>query len=217
MTRVKICGITKLEDAVMAAEAGADALGFVFANSPRKVAPSRVREIVRALPPFITTVGVFADAPIDQLERTLEETGVHIVQLHGHESPEYCASISRNVIKRMQVDEQDSSKTLQSGLDRYNVAGYLLDPGAGSGRRFDWSIAMGMDFRTSGIGGSRGRHLIIAGGLDAGNVGEAVRMCRPWAVDVCSGVEAAPGKKDAFKVRAFIRAVEEADAIYAAG
>ena len=215
VTRVKICGLTNLEDAMAAVEAGAAGLGFVFAESSRKVCPSRVRKIVQVLPPFVATVGVFADAPLACLEQIVEQTGLSLVQLHGRESPDYCASVSRKVIKRIAVHEQDSSETVQSRLDRYDVAGYLLDPGAGDGRTFDWSIAAGMDLRGSAIGGSRGRHLIVAGGLNSDNVEDAVRVWRPYAVDVCSAVEASPGKKCADKMRAFIRALEEADVIHA--
>ena len=224
MTRVKICGITNLEDAVAAVEAGADALGFVFADSPRRVSPSRVREIVRALPPFVTTVGVFIDAPLDQLEQTVEEAGVGVIQLHGQESPDDCAAVSRNVIKRIDVGQRDSCEVLRSKLIRYDVAGYLLDPGAGSGRTFDWTMAAGVwnRFLTEVSTGCKpaphpcARSLVVAGGLNVENVGRAVRMLRPYGVDVCSGVEECPGKKDADKVRAFIRAVKDTHEIQTA-
>ena len=216
MTRVKICGITTLEDAMVAVNAGAHALGFVFADSPRRVTPHRVRQIVRALPPLVTTVGVFVDAPPERIETTLNETGLHLVQLHGQEPPQYCTSITRRVIKRIHIDERGSAETLQAELNRYDVAGYLLDPRSGSGRTFDWSRFAGLGVTTPLPCGSAGPHLIVAGGLDPENVRDAITLFRPYAVDVCSGVEAAPGRKDARKVRAFVRAVEQADAVNAA-
>ena len=215
MTRIKICGITRLEDAQGAVNAGAHALGFVLADSPRQVMPGRVRQIVRELPPMVTTVGVFVDAPPAQIEAILNETGVHMAQLHGQERPQYCASLSRRVIKRIQINEQSSPETLLAEMRRYNVAGYLLDPGAGGGRRFDWSRFAGLGVAPSHTFGSGGRYLIVAGGLDPKNVCDAIKLMKPYAVDVCTGVEAAPGRKDIRKVRAFVRAVEQADAVNA--
>ena len=216
MTRVKICGITSLEDAQVAVGAGAHALGFVLADSPRRVTPDRAGRIVRALPPMVTTVGVFVDAPIERVEETLKAIGLHAVQLHGREEPQFCASVSRPVIKRIRVDEQSTPETLQAQFDRYDVAGFLLDPGAGDGRSFDWRRFAGIGLAGSSARGSSAPRLIIAGGLDSDNVGEAIRLLRPYAVDVCTGVESAPGRKDALKIRAFLRAVEQADAVNAA-
>jgi len=216
MTRVKICGITSLEDAQVAVDAGAHALGFVLADSPRRVTPDRAGRIVRALPPLVTTVGVFVDAEIEWVEETLEAIGLQTVQLHGREEPQYCASVSRPVIKRIRMDEQSTPETLQAQFDRYDVAGFLLDPGAGDGRRFDWSRFAGIGLVGSSARGTSAPRLIIAGGLDSDNVGEAIRLLRPYAVDVCTGVESAPGRKDALKILAFLRAVEQAVAVNAA-
>ncbi len=216
MTRVKFCGITSLEDAQVAVDAGAHALGFVLADSPRRVTPDRAGRIVRALPPLVTAVGVFVDAPIEWVEETLEATGLHMVQFHGREEPQTCASVSRPVIKRIRMDGQSTPETLQAQFDRYDVAGFLLDPGAGDGRGFDWSRFAGIGLAEPSARESSAPRLIIAGGLDSDNVGEAIRLLRPYAVDVCTGVESAPGRKDAFKTRAFLRAVEQADAVNAA-
>ena len=216
MTRVKICGITSLEDAQVAVDAGAHALGFVLADSPRRVTPDCAGRIVRALPPLVATVGVFVDAEIEWVEETLEAIGLHTVQLHGREEPQFCASVSRPVIKRIRMDGQSTPETLQAQFDRYDVAGFLLDPGAGDGRRFDWRRFAGIGLDKQSTRGSSAPRLIIAGGLDSDNVGEAIRLLRPYAVDVCTGVESAPGRKDAIKILAFLRAVEQADADHAA-
>lgn len=216
MTRVKICGITSLEDAQVAVDAGAHALGFVLADSPRRVTPDLAGRIVRALPPMVTTVGVFVDAPIERVEETLEATGLHTVQLHGREEPQYCASVSRPVIKRIRMDDQSTPETLQARFDRYDVAGILLDPGTGEGWSFDWRRFAGIGLAGPSARGSSARRLMVAGGLDSDNVGEAIMLLRPYAVDVCTGVESAPGRKDALKILAFLRAVEQADADHAA-
>jgi phosphoribosylanthranilate isomerase len=206
MTRVKICGITKVDDALAAVAAGADALGFVFAESSRRVSPQAAREIRAALPTFVTTVGVFMNAPRDVLERAVLEAGVDIVQLHGDESPEYCARLSRRVMKRFAVMKDDTPECVAGRMAEYDVSAYVLDPGAGGGKTFDWRLAAMVR-----------RPLVVAGGLRPENVGGAVRLLRPYAVDVSSGVESAPGRKDAARMRAFVQAVREADASDVAG
>ena len=201
MTRVKICGITNLEDALAAGAAGADGLGFVFRESPRYVSPSRARRIIEALPALVTTVGVFMDAPEQQVRETLEQAGLDLVQLHGKESPAYCERFRGRVLKRFPVYAEDTPERLRARMQGYDVRAHMLDPGAGSGQTFNWEIARGV-----------GRPLIIAGGLTPENVAEVVRMVRPYGVDVSTGVEAAPGKKDPDRIRAFVQAVKEADA-----
>lgn len=215
MTRVKICGITTLEDAQAAVSAGAHALGFVFADSPRRVTPGRARQIVHRLPPLVTTVGVFVNATLEQIEATLNETDLQMAQLHGQEQPRYCLSVSRPVIKRIPIDEQSTSESLQAELERYDVAAHLLDPGAGDGRRFDWARFIDVSTDASHMPGQDGRHLIVAGGLKPDNVADAIVLLRPYAVDVCTGVEAVPGRKDVRKIRAFMQAVEQANGICA--
>ncbi len=194
--KVKICGLTSPEDALFAAEAGADALGFVFyEGSPRHVFPETVREIVSALPPFITTVGVFVNAPPAEIREVLTLTGLDVVQLHGDEPPEE-SSLFPRVIKAFRVRDV----TVLEEIRRFRASAYLLDtydpdvPG-GTGKSFNWEIAREA---------ARFGPVILAGGLTPGNVAEAVRTARPYAVDVSSGVEAEKGKKDPGKVRLFI-------------
>ncbi len=196
--RVKICGITNLDDALAAVEAGADALGFVFfEKSPRHVNPMQASAIIAKLPPFVLTVGLFVNEEAEQVNWTADFCGLDIVQLHGDEEPEYCPEIRRRMIKAFRVKDAASLVSLQ----RYSVAGYLLDawsPAAlgGTGETFNWDLA-----REVAAGG----RLILAGGLTPDNVRQAVEQVRPYGVDVSSGVEAAPGKKDHGKVREFIR------------
>lgn len=198
MVRVKICGITTLEDALAAVAAGADALGFVFvAKSPRCVTPQKAAAMVRELPPFVQTVGLFVDEEAEQVNWTADFCGLDLVQLHGDEEPDDCVEINRRVIKAFRVKDAASL----AGINRYRVAGYLLDawtPEAhgGTGQTFDWGLA-----RSAGIAG----RLVLAGGLTPENVAEAVRVVSPYGVDVSSGVESAPGRKDPEKVREFIR------------
>jgi phosphoribosylanthranilate isomerase len=194
--KVKICGITSPEDALFAAEAGADALGFVFyEGSPRHVFPETVMEIISALPPFVTTVGVFVNAPPAEIREVLALTGLDVVQLHGDEPPEE-ASLFPRVIKAFRVRDV----TVLEEIRRFRASAYLLDtydpdvPG-GTGKSFNWEIAREA---------ARFGPVILAGGLTPGNVAEAVRTARPYAVDVSSGVEAEKGKKDPEKVRLFI-------------
>ncbi len=182
----------------MAAEGGADALGFVFyEKSPRYVSPQKAAAIIRELPPFIQSVGLFVDEEADQVNWTAGFCGLDLVQLHGEEDPEYCLGINRRIIKAFRV--KDAATT--AGVSRYQAAGYLLDawsplaPG-GTGQSFDWELARSVV--------STGR-LILAGGLTPENVGDAVRVVAPYGLDVSSGVESTPGRKDADKVREFIR------------
>lgn len=203
MTKVKICGITNLEDAMQAVEAGADALGFVFyARSPRHITPSQVRKIVAELPPFVTTVGLFVNASEGRIRRSMAEAQLNVVQLHGDESPADCLLEPLPVIKALRVKDAASL----DGAERYQVAALLLDTWCdehygGTGKRFDWPLARRLTGR---------RPLILAGGLTPENVSDAVRLVKPYAVDVSSGVEARPGKKDHSEVAEFIRRVRKA-------
>ena len=197
MTRVKICGITNLDDALAAVDAGADALGFVFfEKSPRNVNPMQASAIIAKLPPFVQTVGLFVNEEAERVNWTADFCGLDVIQLHGDEEPDYCPEIRRRVIKAFRVKDAASLVSLQ----RYRVAGILLDawspaaPG-GTGETFNWGLAK--DAAECG-------RLILAGGLTPDNVRGAVEQVKPYAVDVSSGVEAAPGKKDRDKVREFI-------------
>jgi phosphoribosylanthranilate isomerase len=194
MTRVKICGITNLADAEAAVAAGANALGLVFAESPRQIAIERARDIVAALSRAVVFVGVFRDAPLDEVNRIADQVSLDGVQLHGSESPEYCAAINRCIIKRFAINN------MVAEIGRYRVFASLVDPGAGGGEVFDWNQATGLPQR-----------IIVAGGLTPDNVAEPIRLLHPFGVDVASGVESSPGCKDRTKLAAFIQAVRGAD------
>ena len=201
MVRVKICGITSVEDALTAIAAGADALGFVFHEpSPRHVFPEQAAAIIRALPPFVQAVGLFVNADIDGVNDVADLCRLDLVQLHGDEAPEYCDRVERRVVKAFRVQDISSLEPMK----RYRVAGYLLDAYSptvygGTGLTFNWEVA-----RVARQYGT----VILAGGLTPENVGQAVQAAVPYAVDVSSGVEAEPGKKDPDKVRQFIRAAK---------
>ena len=202
--KVKICGITSLSDGLAAAEAGADALGFMFWDwSPRRVSLEAAAGIIRTLPPFIVKVGVFVNAPTDLVYRAIGECGLSLLQFHGDETPDYCLQFGLMSMKAFRIRDEESLR----GLPAYRTDAWLLDafsedkPG-GTGERFNWDLAVQAR--------ELGRPIFLAGGLTPENVGEAVRKVRPYAVDVSSGVEAAPGKKDHGKVQAFIQAVRAA-------
>ena len=203
MVKVKICGITNLEDALSAVQADADALGFVFCSaSPRNITPDQAADIIRQLPPFVQTVGLFVNADLATVNGTAERCGLDIVQLHGEESPEFCAAVRRRTIKAFRVKDAASLEMINC----YPVVACLLDAWSpvahgGTGHRFNWQIAASAAARLP---------IILAGGLTPDNVAAAVQQVRPYAVDVSSGVEAAPGKKDATLVREFIKKAREA-------
>lgn len=198
--RVKICGITRVEDALAAAAAGADAIGLVFyARSPRAVDVEQARAIIAALPPFVTTVGLFVDMERAELERLLASVPLDLLQFHGDESPEQCEGFNRPYIKALRVKAGDD---IAARVDRYpGASGILLDtyvegvPG-GTGAAFDWSL----------VPQTLSKPVILAGGLHSDNVASAVARVRPYAVDVSGGVEASKGIKDAERIGAFIRA-----------
>lgn len=198
--KVKICGITSVSDANAAADAGADALGFMFWDkSPRAVSLGAAAEIVRQLPPFIVKVGVFVNAEEDLVIRAIRECGLNLLQFHGDETPEYCLQFGLMSMKAFRMRDAGSLKALAN----YPTDAWLLDaytPGkpGGTGEQFDWDLAVEAV--------KLGRPIFLAGGLTPENVGEAVTRVQPYAVDVSSGVEAAPGRKDHAKVREFIAA-----------
>ena len=199
---VKICGITNEDDALLAVALGADALGFVFAPSRRQVKPDTVRDIVKRLPPEVTTVGVFRDDRPAHVVDVASRVGLHAVQLHGREprsEVQWIRERVRFVIQAFAAGDPSLSAAANSPADVI-----LVDsPDPGSGRVFDWRLAEGAP---SGV------RLLIAGGLTAHNVGDAIRVLRPWGVDVSSGVEAAAGQKDPRKLRQFIEAARAAAA-----
>jgi phosphoribosylanthranilate isomerase len=201
-TRVKICGITRVEDARAAVELGADAIGLVFyAPSPRNVGLDQARAIVAAIPPFVTVVGLFVNPAAQQVESVLRTCSLGLLQFHGDEAPGFCAGFSLPYIKAARVK---ADADLVQYLSPYQAArGWLLDAYhnqlyGGSGESFDWKL----------IPRDLARPVILSGGLTPDNVGAAVRQVRPWAVDVSSGVEVAKGVKDAAKIAAFIAGVK---------
>ncbi len=195
-TRLKICGITNIDDAIMVSNLGADALGFVFAESKRRISPDAAREIIKTLPPYITTVGVFMDETSDEVNKISEYASLDAVQLHGSEPPSYCEEMNRKVIKGIKIEEKDTNESLIEKIKSYSVSAFILDPGTGSGKTFNWNIALGIN-----------RPLIIAGGLTPENVHQVIMNLRPYGVDVSSGVEKDFGKKDIEKVKKFIEEV----------
>ncbi len=202
---VKICGITNEDDALLAVALGADAVGFVFAPSRRQVAVDRVRDIVRRLPPEILTVGVFRDELPERVVEVIGRTGLAAAQLHGHESPEVTRRVRSAVPLVIKAFVAGSAEIER--FDDYGADALLLDAAEpGSGRVFDWSLA---DAR------STGRRVLLAGGLDARNVADAIAAVRPWGVDVASGVESAPGVKDPVRLRRFIARARRAGAAQA--
>jgi phosphoribosylanthranilate isomerase len=201
-TRVKICGITNLDDALSAVKAGANALGFVFSKSPRQVSAETVRSIVEKLPPFVCTVGVFVDEPLQTVLDTLKVSGVSMVELQGTESNEYCQQIGKPVIKSFHV----GAKVDAAQINSYAVAAYLFDTyvegmDGGTAQRFAWELLQRVRFS---------RPVIVAGGLNAGNVRHLIEMLNPDGVDVSSGVAASALRKDAVKMRDFVQAVAAA-------
>ena len=203
MTRVKICGITRVEDGLACARLGADAIGLVFyAKSPRVVEPGRATEITRALPPFISTVALFVNPSPAEVKTVLDAVRPDLLQFHGDEPAEFCRSFGVPYLKAVRV---------KPGVDLVQYAGFYADakgllldayvegtPG-GTGQRFDWNL----------IPQGLALPVVLSGGLDAGNVAESIRRVKPWAVDVSSGVEAAKGIKDAGKIAAFMQGVRD--------
>src|SRR5271154_1643746 len=203
-TRVKICGITNLADAQAAVEAGADALGFIFyEKSPRFVLPKAAAEISKQLPAFLMRVGVFVNAPEDFILRAISEAGLTMLQFHGDEPPEFCTQFGLMSMKAFRVRDAESLKQ----IPHYQTDAYLLDAFSsttlgGTGKTFNWDLAVEAQ--------KFGKPIFIGGGLTPENVTDAVKKVKPFGVDVSSGVESSPGKKDATKVRAFISAVKAA-------
>lgn len=198
---VKVCGITNAEDALFAVAMGADAIGLIFAEgSSRRVTPDVARDIVRELPPGAVAVGVFRDEHPDRVVEIVEHARLRGAQLHGHETPPEAAVVRRHVpflVKAFSVDDPGLAR-----IDDFAVDAVLLDSTTpGSGIAFDWELARPY---------VAGRRVILAGGLGPDNVAEAVERVRPWGVDVASGVEASPGRKDPVKVRRFIAAAGQA-------
>lgn len=213
-TRIKVCGITTAEDAKKAIEIGVDAVGFIFVeSSPRYVSPERAKEIITQLPPFVHYVGVFVDKDPVEVQEIIEYCGLSYVQLHGSEDAEYCRKLAYeatpcHLIKAFRVGSHTRSEEFLPYVE--SVKGFLLDTyvqgqEGGTGKPFDWSIVKSLELRLP---------VILAGGLNPENVDEAVRSVRPFAIDVNSGVEVEPGRKDLVKLRKLVRTVNAVDAEY---
>ena len=199
--RVKICGMTSAQDALHAAECGADAVGFIFhKKSPRFITPREAKVIAAELPPFVLRVGVFVNETVERIHKIADNCGLDIVQLHGIETPAFCNRIRKKVIKVFRVQDAESL----ASLAQFKVDGFLLDTFkdgqfGGTGQVFDWALVkQAKKFGT----------VIVAGGLNSSNIAEAIEKSRPYAVDVCSGVEKKPGIKDLKKVQEFIEAAK---------
>ena len=196
--KIKVCGMTSLEDTLVAVEAGADAVGFIFyKKSPRSVTIKTVCEIVDALPPFVDAIGIFVNESAEQINKIADRCKLDRVQLHGDETPAFCKKIRRRVIKAIRVKDIQSLKKLSD----FPVSGFLLDTFSeeqrgGTGKVFDWNLVH--PAKKYGA-------VILAGGLTPNNVRQAIHRVKPYGVDVCSGVESQPGIKDHKKVKAFIK------------
>ncbi|MDF1577651.1 MAG: phosphoribosylanthranilate isomerase [Desulfurivibrionaceae bacterium] len=205
-TRIKVCGITDPDDLAHAVSAGVDGVGFIFAEkSPRRIEPEKARELIRAVPPFVDAVGVFVNEDPDVVTDIIKYCGLTMVQLHGQENIDYCRLMPVRVLKSFAVKNgaDGSEMAAYAGV----AAGYLLDTydqgmAGGTGRAFDWNLIKGL--RIPGP-------VLLAGGLGPENVGEAISVARPFAVDVNSGVEKSPGRKDHALLTALIEAVRRAD------
>lgn len=202
--KIKICGITNVADARAAVDTGADALGFVFhAASPRNVSPDTVRTIIGQLPPLVLAVGVFVNEEVKVARDLMDSCGLALAQLHGDESVGYCESLGRPVLRAIRLKDRGSLLALAEYKGQARVRGFVVDAFSeavfgGTGQAADWHLA---------AEAAAAAPVILAGGLTAENVAEGIRTVRPYGVDVSSGVEASPGKKDHAKIAAFVRAV----------
>ncbi len=206
MIKIKICGITNKEDALWAVNLKVDALGFIFADSPRRVSPEIVQAIIELLPPFISSVGVFVNEDREKVKEIAENCGLTTLQFHGQESSSYCKEFKQKVVKTFRVKDKSVLEKAVQYQDK--VDGYLLDTYSpskygGTGKTFDWSIAK--EIKEFGL------PTILSGGLNSENIKEAISEVEPYAVDVSSGVEERPGKKSLEKLIDFVRIVRETD------
>ena len=202
MVKIKICGITNIEDAEAAAGFGADMLGFIFAPSPRKIEPEKARDIIHNIPPFVKTVGVFVNEDPAMIKQIMSFCGLDIVQLHGDESPDICQGLMPRSVKSFRLKDESSLQDISSYCGKARA--FLFDTYAenargGTGKTFDWNLAI--------KGKKLGVPIILAGGLNPSNIKEAIAAVKPEAVDICSGVEKYPGKKDPAAIKELMEAV----------
>ncbi len=206
MVRVKICGITNYEDASIAVKLGADALGFIFAQSPRQVTPEEARDIICAIPPFVKTVGVFVNEDPATIKKIIQFCGLDLVQLHGDESPDLCLELMPHTIKAFQLKDESSLAAIDPYLGRIRALlfdTYSKEKRGGTGQTFDWELAV--------RGKELGVPIIIAGGLTPSNIERAISTVRPFAVDVSSGVEERPAKKSPLLMRRLMENIKKID------
>lgn len=205
MPKIKICGITNSEDAMVAVSAGADAVGFVFyRKSPRYIEPTLARQIIMNLPPLVTPVGVFVNEDRQVVRNLMDDCGLAFAQLHGNETATYCQELGRPILKALRVKDRSAFLALAEYRGRAGVRGFVLDAFSdqaygGTGLVIDWAVA---------AEAAKAANILLAGGLTPDNVGKAIQAVQPYGVDVSSGVERTPGQKDHEKVRAFIRAAK---------
>jgi len=204
MVRVKVCGITRYEDAEMAVQLGVDALGFIFAASPRQIRPKRAREIIRALPPFVKTVGVFVDERPHVIREITKLCALDLIQFHGDEPPEVCGDFMPRAIKAFRVRDRSVLGSIRKYKGRIRAVlfdGYEEGRNGGTGKIFNWDIAV--------MGKGLNVPIILSGGLTPANIECAISRVRPFAVDVNSGIEERPGKKDALLIKAFMKKLRD--------
>ncbi|MBN1847593.1 MAG: phosphoribosylanthranilate isomerase [Deltaproteobacteria bacterium] len=204
MIRVKICGITRLEDATEAVKLGVDALGFIFAPSPRNISPEKARDIIRSLPPFVKTVGVFVNQTTSLIRDTIDFCGLDLVQMHGDESPDQCEEFMPYSIKVFRMKNGSVVQAIKSYHGKIRAMlldTYMKDKPGGTGKTFDWDLAL--KAKEYGI------PIILSGGLGPENIEDAVKILRPYAVDVNSGVEEGPGEKSHEMLRMLFLKIHE--------
>jgi len=205
MVMVKICGITNHQDAAMAVALGVDALGFIFAPSPRQITPQKAREIIGAIPPFVKTVGVFVNERQGAVRRIIRLCGLDLIQFHGDESSEVCGDFMPRTIKAFRVRDRpvlQSIRPYQGKIRAVVFDTYVEERPGGTGKTFDWDVAV--------MGKALGIPIILSGGLTPLNIGSAISTVRPFAVDVNSGIEEQPGKKDHILMKKFMGNIRKA-------
>lgn len=208
MVKVKICGITNYKDAEAACRFGADALGFVFAKSPRRITPDKAKDIIKKLPPHVVTVGVFVDEERGKVLKIARACRLDCLQLHGNESPGYCKELRKcyKIIKAVRVNGKESLKRLKGyDVDAFLLDSYVKGKVGGAGIKFDWALAV----EANKLGRRVRAPVILAGGLDAVNIEEAIRRVKPYAVDASSGLESSPGRKNHDLVKKFIEKIRK--------